>query len=59
MFLDQLMNEKRIAGYIQISSGLESYVNQPVSLSPRSKYHFEILKITQYFDLASFGNSNQ
>jgi hypothetical protein len=30
MFLDQVMNEKRIAGRIYISLGSESYVNQSV-----------------------------
>jgi hypothetical protein len=30
MFLDQVMNEKRIAGCIYISLGSESYVNQSV-----------------------------
>jgi hypothetical protein len=30
MFLDQVMNEKRIPGRIYISLGSESYVNQSV-----------------------------
>jgi hypothetical protein len=30
MFLDQVMNEKRIAGRIQTSLGSKSYVNQSV-----------------------------
>jgi hypothetical protein len=30
MFLDQVMNEKRITGYIEMSTESESYVNQSV-----------------------------